>query len=152
MKLSRTTALTAALLTAAVVSFTGSAQAQAQAQPQAQPWGWGAGMAPSGYGYGIGYGCDPAYNYTSGWSYPPCYILPPTYSYTTGWNYPGLGVDVVQARSLTARRLIPGTAALVSSSARRSASGSLTGAAPAVFFGALPFASRTKLISYNILH
>jgi hypothetical protein len=79
MKLSRTTALTAALLTAAVVSFTGSAQAQAQAQPQAQPWGWGARMAPSGYGYGIGYGC-------------PCYILPPTYSYTTGWNYPGLGV------------------------------------------------------------
>jgi len=77
MTLSRTTALTAALLTAAVVSFTGSAHA---------------GMAPSGYGYGIGYGCDPTYNYTSGWSYPPCYVLPPTYSYTTGWNYLGLGV------------------------------------------------------------
>ena len=45
MELSRTTALTAALLTAAVVSFTGSAQAQAQAQPQTQPWGSGAGMA-----------------------------------------------------------------------------------------------------------
>ena len=71
MKLLRTTALTAALMTAAVISITSPAQAQLAW------WGWpglvAAGTSYPGYGYGYGTG----YNY-------PAYA----YGYGTGYGYP----------------------------------------------------------------
>jgi len=100
MKLLRTTALTAALMTAAVTSFTGSAQAQA-----ALAWGWRGGgwgwpgasvgslateaavgsAAARNYSYGYGY---PAYSY----GYPAYSYGYPAYSYGygygSGYSYP----------------------------------------------------------------
>jgi len=73
MKLLRTTALAAALATAAVMSITSPAQAQARLAW----WGWpglvAAGTSYPGYGYGYGTG----YNY-------PAYA----YGYGTGYGYP----------------------------------------------------------------
>src|SRR6516225_1555787 len=97
MKLLRTTALTAALMTAAVPLLTSEAQA----------WRWrGAGWraaavgaavvgsaiaARSYYGYGYGY---PAYGYGygTGYSYPAYtgYSYP-AYGYGTGYRYPAYG-------------------------------------------------------------
>jgi hypothetical protein len=79
MKLLCATALTAALMTAAVMSITSPAQAQALAG-----WGWGwPRLVTAGTGAGNIYAdCDPT----------PCYgPLAPTYSYTTAWSYPGYG-------------------------------------------------------------
>jgi hypothetical protein len=89
MKVLRTAAFTAALMTVAVASLTGPAQAQVQTQG----WGWGgAGPAGWGYDYEFIYACSPTWNYTTGWSYPPCITrFTPTWNYTTGWSYPGLG-------------------------------------------------------------
>ena len=73
MKLLCTTALTTALMTAAVMSITSPAQAQARLAW----WGWpglvAAGTSYPGYGYGYGTG----YNY-------PAYA----YGYGTGYGYP----------------------------------------------------------------
>src|SRR6516164_2574003 len=71
MKLLRTTALTAALMTAAVMSITSPAQAQARLAW----WGWPGLVAAPGTG-------NP---------YAPVYGYAPTYSYATGWSYPGYG-------------------------------------------------------------
>jgi len=102
MKLLRTTALTAALMTAAVPSLTTPANA----------WGWGRGglgwvglriglaagaliggaIAASSYGYGYGYGY-PYYGY--GYGYPAYgygYGYAPAYGYATyGYGYPAYG-------------------------------------------------------------
>jgi hypothetical protein len=93
MKLLRTTALTAALMTAAVSSLTSPAQARVWGWRGG--WGWGGpalGFATGaligsalaapyygypGYGYGYGY---PGYGY--GYGYP---------SYGYGYGYPGYG-------------------------------------------------------------
>ena len=88
MKLLRTTALTAALMTAAVMSITSPAQALA-----GWDWGWPR-LVTAGTGAGNTYAnCDPTYDYRTGlFTYPPCYgPLAPTYSYTTAWSYPGYG-------------------------------------------------------------
>jgi hypothetical protein len=66
----RTTALTAALMTAAVISVTSPAQAQLAW------WGW-PGLVAAGTGTGNPYAN--AYGYA------------PTYYYATGWSYPGYG-------------------------------------------------------------
>jgi len=110
MKLLRTTAFTAALMTAAVMSLTSPALAQ--------DWGWGwrgGGWVPGAsvgalatravvgnpaarnYGYGYGY---PAYSYGSSYSYPAQARLAwwgwpglvtagaAAHGYWTGYNYP----------------------------------------------------------------
>src|SRR5215472_13590164 len=82
MKLLRTTAFTAALMTAAVMSLTSPAQAQARLAW----WGWPGLVAGYGYGYGTGFGYAansyaPAY---TGYSYP-------AYGYGTGYSYPAYG-------------------------------------------------------------
>jgi len=69
VKLLRTTALMAALMTAAVMSITSPAQAQARLAW----WGWPGLVGYPGYGYGYGTG----YNY-------PAYA----YGYGTGYGYP----------------------------------------------------------------
>ena len=69
MRLLRTTALMAALMTAAVMSITSPAQAQARLAW----WGWPGLVGYPGYGYGYGTG----YNY-------PAYA----YGYGTGYGYP----------------------------------------------------------------
>src|SRR5215472_6223018 len=69
MRLLRTTALTSALMTAAVMSITSPAQAQARLAW----WGWPGLVGYPGYGYGYGTG----YNY-------PAYA----YGYGTGYGYP----------------------------------------------------------------
>ena len=68
MKLLRTTALTAALMTAAVMLIT----SPAQAQTRLAWWGWpGLVTAAHGYGYGTGYNYPAyAYGYGSGYGYP----------------------------------------------------------------------------------
>ena len=68
MKLLRTTALTAALMTAAVTSITSPAQAQAHLAW----WGWPRLVAAPGTGnaYATDYGYAPTYSYATGWSYP----------------------------------------------------------------------------------
>ena len=71
MKLLRTTTLTAALMTAAVMSITSPAQAQARLAW----WGWPGLVAAPG---------------TSN-AYATAYGYAPTYSYATGWSYPGYG-------------------------------------------------------------
>ena len=107
MKLLRTTALTAALITAAVPILTSSAEAWrgwrgggwrgAGIGWRGGGWGWrGAGVglaaaavaggalaASSYYGYGYGY---PAYGYGYGY---PAYGY--GYGYGTGYSYPGYG-------------------------------------------------------------
>ena len=76
MKLLRTTALTAALMTAAVMSLTSPAQAQARLAR----WGWPGLVGYPGYGY-VGY---PAYyGYGTFYSYPAY-----GYGYGTGYSYP----------------------------------------------------------------
>jgi hypothetical protein len=81
MKLLRTTALTAALMTAAVMSLTSPAQAQLAW------WGW-PGLVAAGTGtgnpYATAYGYAPTYNYVTGWSYPGY-----GYGNGTGYNYSG---------------------------------------------------------------
>jgi hypothetical protein len=72
MKLLRTTALTAALMTAAVMSIISPAQAQARLAW----WGWPGLVGYPGYGYGYGTG----YNY-------PAYA----YGYGTGYGYSSYG-------------------------------------------------------------
>ena len=71
MKLLRTTAFTAALMTSAVMSLTSPAQAQARLAW----WGWPGLVAGYGYGYGTGFG------YAAN-SYAPAY---------TGYSYPAYG-------------------------------------------------------------
>ena len=69
MKLLRTTALMAALMTAAVMSITSPAQAQARLAW----WGWPGlvGYPRYGYGYGTGYNYPAyAYGYGTGYGYP----------------------------------------------------------------------------------
>ena len=68
MKLLGTTALTAALMTAAVMSITSPAQAQARLAW----WGWPGLVAAPGTGnpYATVYGYAPTYSYATGWSYP----------------------------------------------------------------------------------
>src|SRR6516164_2071205 len=76
MKLLRTTALTAVLMTAAVMSITSPAQAQARLAW----WGWPGLVGYPGYGY-VGY---PAYyGYGTFYSYPAY-----GYGYGTGYSYP----------------------------------------------------------------
>ena len=76
MKLLRITALTAALVTAAVMSLTSPAQAQARLAW----WGWPGLVGYPGYGY-VGY---PAYyGYGTFYSYPAY-----GYGYGTGYSYP----------------------------------------------------------------
>ena len=76
MKLLRITALTAALMTAAVMSITSPAQAQARLAW----WGWPGLVGYPGYGY-VGY---PAYyGYGTFYSYPAY-----GYGYGTGYSYP----------------------------------------------------------------
>ena len=126
MKLLRTTALTAALITAAVPLLTSSAEAWrgggwrgAAVGWRGGGWGWrGAGVglaaaavagsalaASSYYGYGYGY---PAYGY--GYGYGTGYSYPgygygtgynyPAYGYGTGYTYPGTDLsDLAAARS-----------------------------------------------------
>jgi hypothetical protein len=95
MKLLRSTAITAALMTATVPSLTSPAQA-AWWGWRGGGWGWGglgAGLAAgaliggaiaaSNYGYGYpaysygGYGY-PAYGYGTGYGYAPAYMVPVT--------------------------------------------------------------------------
>jgi hypothetical protein len=80
MKLLRIAALTAALITAAVLSLTNPARAQLA-------WrGWpGAVAAATGTGnpYATAYGYAPAYSYTTGWSYRAY-----AYGYSSGYGYP----------------------------------------------------------------
>src|SRR6516165_4631110 len=69
MRLLRTTALMAALMTAAVMSITSPAQAQARLAW----WGWPGLVGYPGYGYGYGTGYNYpayAYGYGSGYGYP----------------------------------------------------------------------------------
>ena len=106
MKLLSTTALTAALMTAAVPSLTSPAHAWGW---RGGGWGWGGagvglaagaliggaiaassygygyGYPAYGYGYGTGYGY-PAYGYGYGTGYAPTY----SYGYGTGYGVPGL--------------------------------------------------------------
>ena len=85
MKILRTTALTAALMTAAVMSITSPAQAQARLAW----WGWPGLVGYPGYGYGYGYGTGFGYAANSyapaytGYSYPAY-----TYGYGSGYGYP----------------------------------------------------------------
>ena len=98
MKLLRTTAFTAALMTAAVMSLTSPAQAQARlawwgwpglvaaptgtGNPYATAYGYYPGYR-SGYGTGFGYAANsyaPAY---TGYSYPAY-----AYGYGSGYGYP----------------------------------------------------------------
>jgi hypothetical protein len=88
MKLLRTTALTAALMTAAVTSITSPAQAQARLAW----WGWPGLVAAPGTGnaYATAYGYAPTYSYATGWSYPG-YGQYQSYSSAGGygmWNNP----------------------------------------------------------------
>jgi hypothetical protein len=83
MKLLRTTALTAALMTAAVMSITSPAQAQARLAW----WGWPGLVAAPGTGnpYPTAYGYYPRYGYGYGTGYNyPAYA----YGYGTGYGYP----------------------------------------------------------------
>jgi hypothetical protein len=67
MKLLCTTALTTALMTAAVMSITSPAQAQARLAW----WGWPGLVGYPGYGYGTGYTYPAyAYGYGTGYGYP----------------------------------------------------------------------------------
>src|SRR6516225_6836929 len=92
MKLLRTTALTAALMTAAIPLLTSDAQAWrgwrgaalgaavvGSAIAARSYYGYGYGYPAYGYGYGTGYGY-PAY---TGYSYPAY-----GYGYGTGYSYP----------------------------------------------------------------
>ena len=81
MKLLRTTALTAALITAAVPILTSSAEAWRGAGVGLAAVAGSALAASSYYGYGYGY---PAYGY--GYGYPAY-----GYGYGTGYSYPGYG-------------------------------------------------------------
>jgi hypothetical protein len=95
MKLLRTTALTAALMTAAVMSITSPAQAQARLAW----WGWPglvAGGSEVGNGYATAYGYYPGYGYgyRTGFgyaanSYAPAYndYSYPAYAYGYGGGY-----------------------------------------------------------------
>ena len=91
MKLLRTTALTAALMTAAVTSLTSSAQAQA-----ALAWGWrGGGWGWPGASVGAlateaAVGSAAARNYSYGYGYPAYSYGYPAYSYGygSGYSYP----------------------------------------------------------------
>jgi len=88
MKLLRTTALTAALMTAGVMSITSPAQAQARLAW----WGWPGLVAAPGTGnpYATTYGYVPTYSYATGWSYPG-YGQYQSYSSSGGygmWNNP----------------------------------------------------------------
>jgi hypothetical protein len=74
MKLLRTTALTAALMTAAVMSITSPAQAQARLAW----WGWPGLVGYPGYGY-VGY---PAY-----YGYGTFYSYPQYQSYSSSGGY-----------------------------------------------------------------
>ena len=78
MKLVRTTAFTAALMTAAVMSLTSPAQAQARLAW----WGWPGLVAGYGNGYGTGFG------YAAN-SYAPAYTGygHPVYAYGYGSSY-----------------------------------------------------------------
>jgi len=104
MKLLRTTALTAAMMTAAVVSLTSPAQAQAQAWGWG--WGWpglvGSGATAYGYGSGIGSGCTTTFDEMTGWNWLFCPgtgfvsggpVTTPAYAsgYGTGYGYPAYG-------------------------------------------------------------
>ena len=91
MKLLRTTALTAALMTAAVMSIT-------SAQAQLAWWGW-PGLVATGNPYATAYGYYPGYGYGYGTgfgyaanSYAPAYTgnsYPAyTYGYGSGYGYP----------------------------------------------------------------
>src|SRR5215471_15254102 len=77
----RTTALTAALMTASVMSITSPAQAQLAW------WGWPGLVAAPGTGnpYATAYGYAPTYNYATGWSYP-AYGQYQSYSYAGGYG------------------------------------------------------------------
>src|SRR6516225_6808562 len=93
MKLLRTTALTAALITAAVPLLT--SDAQAWRGWRGGGWGWrgaalgaaavGTALAARSYygGYGYGY---PSYGYGTGYGYPSY-----GYGYGAGYSYPGYG-------------------------------------------------------------
>ena len=95
MKLLRTTALTAALMTAAIPLLT--SDAQAWRGWRGAGWGWrgaalgaaavGTALAARSYygGYGYGY---PSYGY--GYGYGTGYGYP-AYGYGTGYSYPGYG-------------------------------------------------------------
>jgi hypothetical protein len=79
MKLLRTTALTAALMTAAVMSITSPAQAQLAW------WGW-PGLVAAGTGTGNPYATG--FGYAAN-SYAPGYSSPAyAYGYGTGYGYP----------------------------------------------------------------
>ena len=84
MKLLLTTALTAALMTAAVPLVISQARAQAPAQPHPQTpsWGWGLGWP------GLAAVRTGTVN-----PYVTAYGYAPTYSYATGWSYPGYGIE-----------------------------------------------------------
>jgi len=106
MKLLRTTALTAALITAAVPLLT--SDAQAWRGWRGGGWGWrGAALGAAavgtalaarsyygGYGYGYpayGYGYGTGYTYPSyGYGYGTGYNYP-AYGYGTGYSYPSYG-------------------------------------------------------------
>ena len=100
MKLLRTTALTAALITAAVPLLTSSAEAWRGGGWRGSAVGWrgggwrgaavgaavvGGALAARSYygGYGYGY---PSYGYGTGYSYPSY-----GYGYGTGYSYPSYG-------------------------------------------------------------
>ena len=101
MKLLRTTALAAALMTAAVTSITSPAQAQARVSPwwdrsglvaapgTGNPYATAYGYYPHyGYGYGTGFGYA-ANSYAppfTGYSYPAY-----AYGYSNGYGYPASG-------------------------------------------------------------
>jgi hypothetical protein len=112
MKRLCTTAFTAALMAAAVMSIASPAQAQARLAW----WGWPGLVAAPGTGnpYATAYGYALTYSSATGWSYPgygiarqgwftsglipgdrrnyaTAYVYAPTYTYATGWSYPGYG-------------------------------------------------------------
>jgi hypothetical protein len=120
MKLLRTTALTAALMTAAIPLLTSDAQAW--------PWrgaGWraaavgaavvGSAIAARSYygGYGYGYGYGTGYSYPSyGYGYGTGYSYPaytgysyPAYGYGTGYSYPAYGYGYGYGRGIVRRAL-----------------------------------------------
>ena len=115
MKLLRTTALTAALMTAAIPLLTSDAQAWrgwrgaalgaavvggAIAARNYYGYGYGTGYSYPAYGYGYGTGYSyPSYGYGTGYSYPSY-----GYGYGTGYSYPayGYGTGIVR-RHLYAR-------------------------------------------------
>jgi len=99
MKLLRTTALTAALITAAVPLLTSDAQAWrgwrgaalgaaavgTALAARSYYGGYGYGYPAYGYGYGTGYTYPSyGYGYGTGYNYP-------AYGYGTGYSYPSYG-------------------------------------------------------------